>query len=596
MQHSESFEEKCDKLLYSLRSLADMGETISGARSSEKAAGEILHIVLGTMGASKGTLLTLDGGHLTVTAARGASTGRRYPASNELLAKIEESGGKVLPRWEPGFPEEFKELCDTHFSELKVVLTLVLRAQNKTVGLMLLSKRFMNQEYSVDDLGVLETICRHVSVALYNFDLRRRIQSTNFQLSRKVLQLESLHDLGLSVASFKPRDETLLEVLYGSMSLLDARKAFYIEVDGSNLSIGPHIGVTEDQLTAFITNGTYSKKILSGKSFKLSASRTLKQFFGSSTCLAAPVKTAGKLFGSLTVIGKESKERKAQFSNDDKKVLEAFATQAAVALENAEMQEARIEQERIKKELETAAAIHRLIVPAPGDLPEIEGFRIYGHNYPCKEVGGDYFDVIPLPGNRFAFVICDVSGKGLSAALLVSTLQATFHSLLTSRKSLVEIVDEANKLLIRNTTAEKYASGFIGILDTTDGSLETVNAGHNEPLLIRPGGEVQKLYTGGFCLGMFDFSTYQSQKTRLAPGETIYLYTDGISEAFSPEGEEFGSERLVEIIRAKAGATPEELALEIEQAVREWTKQYAAGEGFSHDDFTQLAIQMTDRP
>ncbi|UCF05453.1 MAG: SpoIIE family protein phosphatase [bacterium] len=594
MEKPNSFEDTCDKLLYSLKSLADMGETISGVRSIEKAAREILHIVLGTMGASKGALLKLDGTRLTVTAARGVSAGTSITASRELLLELENAGANFLLRWEPGFPEELKKLCDTLLPELAVVLAVILRAQNKMVGLFVLSKRFMHQMYSREDLEVLDTICRHVSVALYNFDLRRKIQATNFQLSRKVLQLESLHDIGLSVASFKPRTETLLEVLYGSMSLLDARKSFYLEARSGMLSIGPYVGVNEAQLESFIAHKTYTKKLLSGKSLKLSASRTVKQIFGSGTCLAVPVKTSNKLFGSLAVIGKESKEKHASFSSDDKKLLEAFATQAAVALENEEMQEAMIEQERLKKELETAAAIHRLIVPAPEDLPSVEGYRIYGHNFPCKEVGGDYFDVIPISKNRFGLVICDVSGKGLSAALLVSTLQATFHSLFQSHMTLLEIVDQANKLLIRNTTAEKYASGFFGIIDTSDGTLETVNAGHNEPLLVHGNGEIEKIYTGGFCLGMFESSSYQSQKTELSPGDILYLYTDGISEAFSPDGEEFGTGRLEAFIKSKAGAPPEELLREIERTIREWTGQYTPGESFAHDDFTQLAIQLAD--
>jgi sigma-B regulation protein RsbU (phosphoserine phosphatase) len=338
----------------------------------------------------------------------------------------------------------------------------------------------------------------------------------------------------------------------------------------------------------------YAKKLLAGKSVKLSTSKAVKKIFGSGTFLAVPVKTSNKLFGTLAVIGKESKEKRASFSNDDKKLLEAFATQAAVALENDEMQEAIIEQERFKKELETAAAIHRLIVPAPGDLPTVEGYRIYGHNFPCKEVGGDYFDVIPISENRLGLVICDVSGKGLSAALLVSTLQATFHSLFQSHMTLLEIVAQANKLLTRNTTAEKYASGFFGIINTSDRTIETVNAGHNEPLLIHGNGKMEKLYTGGFCLGMFESSSYESQITELSPGDILYLYTDGISEAFSPDGEEFGTGRLETIIRSKTGAPPEELLREIERIIREWTGQYTPGESFAHDDFTQLAIQLTD--
>lgn len=592
MNTSNSFEEKAGKLSYCIESLADMGETISGVRSIEKAAEEILRIVLGTVGASSGTILTLENSVFAVTAGRGTETGKSYPVSEDVLSQLATVEKRLLHRWEPDFPEQLKIFCDKYFSGFEVVLAGVLRAQKKLVGLLLLSKRFMNQDYSEDDLHMLDMICRHVSVAIYNFDLRKRTSAANFRLSHKVLQLESLHDIGLSVAAFKPRRETLQEVLYGSISLLDARKAFFLENHGDRLELGSSVGVDAERLSAFIHHPAFSKKLLTGTPLKLRSSRIARKFFGSETLLAVPVRTSNKLFGTLAVIGKETVDERPVFSSDDKKLLDAFATQAAVALENSEMQDALIEQERLKSELETAAAIHRLIVPAPEDLPSIAGYNIYGHNYPCKEVGGDYFDIIPLSDERFAFVICDVSGKGLSAAMLVSTLQATFHSLLQSSLPLVEIANRANKILYRNTTLDKYSTGFIGIIDIRDGNLETVNAGHYAPLLLRTSGEVEKLIEGGLGFGMFDFATYDSQRSRLSPGDTIYLYTDGISEAFSPEGEEFGTERLEDLVRLRAGIAPDELVLEIEQVIRDWTGQYAPGEGFAHDDFTQLAIRM----
>jgi sigma-B regulation protein RsbU (phosphoserine phosphatase) len=592
MKSPASFEDKYDRLLYSLRSLADMGETISGVRSVAKASNEILHIVLGTMGVSKGALLTLEGGRLTVSAARGAECGKHHRASEEMLVELERTDTNLLARWSDEFPAELKAFCDKSFSGFKVVIASILRAQNKMIGLLLLSKRFMSQEYTAEDLQLLDMICRHVSVALFNFDLRKRIQAVNFQLSHKVLQMESLHDIGLSVASFKPKKEMLHEVLFGSMSLLDAQKAFYLEIDGGKLAVGSRVGVTEEQLSSFIGNSTYTRKLLAGKTLMHRSSRVSKKIFGSETLLAVPVGTSKRLFGTLAVLGKETVRKHPSFSRDDRKLLEAFATQAAVALENAEMQQAIIEQERIKQELETAADIHRLIVPSPADLPVIEDFSIYGHNYPCKEVGGDYFDIIPISDEKFGLVICDVSGKGLSAALLVSTLQATFHSLFQSHMNLVEIAHKANKILLFNTTSDKYASGFMAIVHVKDGCIESINAGHNEPLVLRSSGAVEKLSTGGFCLGMFDFTTYSSQTTKLSPGDTVYLYTDGISEAFSPDGAEFGIDRLEEFVTTKAGASPKRLLLEVEQRIREWTNQNMPGEGFAHDDFTQLAIQM----
>ena len=117
---------------------------------------------------------------------------------------------------------------------------------------------------------------------------------------------------------------------------------------------------------------------------------------------------------------------------------------------------------------------------------------------------------------------------------------------------------------VLSRTIEKFETAFIGIVNMADGTMETINAGHNEPLLLRSTGNVEKLYEGGFILGMFDFATYTSQTTTLLPSDFVYLYTDGISEAFSPEGEEFGTERLEQIVKSKAGKPPRELLEEIE--------------------------------
>ncbi|MDP8208984.1 MAG: PP2C family protein-serine/threonine phosphatase [Candidatus Electryonea clarkiae] len=253
-----------------------------------------------------------------------------------------------------------------------------------------------------------------------------------------------------------------------------------------------------------------------------------------------------------------------------------------------------LEQERISQELETAAAIQKRMVPAPDQLPVIERFLSYGHNFPCKEVGGDYLDIIPISEGRYGFVICDVSSKGLPAALLVSSLQATLHSLLLGNLNLVEIAERTNRILFHNTSSEQYATAFIGIIDTVNCTIETVNAGHNAPMLLKMSGKIEKLDAGGIVLGAFDDSKYSSQKVELEPSDSIYLFTDGVSEAFAPDGEEFGDERLEKLVISKAGKSPREMLLEIEHTIRDWTNHSNSGNGFAHDDFTQMAIQRVD--
>ncbi len=245
----------------------------------------------------------------------------------------------------------------------------------------------------------------------------------------------------------------------------------------------------------------------------------------------------------------------------------------------------------MEAELETAASIQRLIVPKPEDLPRIDGFEVYGYNYPCKEIGGDYFDIIPCGNGRIGMVMCDVSGKGLSAALLVSNLQATFHSLFNTELPLVEIAARANKILFSNTLPEQFASGFIGLLNIREGVLETVNAGHNAPMLVRITGDMEKLDKGGICFGMFDDTRYESQSVKMMAEDILYLYTDGVNEAFTPAGTEFDEKRLEPLVRSLAGLDAKNFLIKVETVVSEWTQTDCPENGFEHDDFTQMALK-----
>lgn len=585
-------QEKIDRLQYILEALADIGETISGSQTIGKASKEILHIVMGAVGVSKGALLILQGKYLTVCAARGTQIGKICILSDKLLNELNSTETKLLLRWCDEFPEQLKKICNDNFRELETVSAIILRAQSRIIGLLLLSKRYMEQNYQSEDLKILASICKHVSVALYNFSLRSETQKANFRLSQKVLQLESMQDLSLSIASFKPKTEMLREVINGAVSLIDAEIAFILEIEGDKLAASERIGIEKDLQSLFAASN-YPDKILSGHILRFRSSKKIKSILGTGSLLAVPILTSQKKFGIIVVAGKESKDSRPEFSEDDEKLLKAFAAQAAVSLENMEMQKVMIEQERLKYELETASAIQQLIVPKPEELPQIEGCEIYGYNYPSKEVGGDYFDIIQITDKKWGLIICDVSGKGLPAALLVSTLQATFHALFKVDMGLTEIADRANKLLFNNTTPDKYSTGFIGIIDIDKGIIETVNAGHNQPLLLRNSGEVRKLGIGGVCFGMFDYSTYHSQISQLYPGDTLYLFTDGVSEAFTPDGEEFDDERLEELVKSLKAKNPKDMLMDIEHTIRDWTQQFKEGEGFSHDDFTHMAIKYS---
>ena len=235
-------------------------------------------------------------------------------------------------------------------------------------------------------------------------------------------------------------------------------------------------------------------------------------------------------------------KRVATFSTLDRKILDALGAQAGSILENARLIEQERERQRLEQELNIAREIQQALVPQ--GLQDYPHFSITGMHRPCYEVGGDYFDVCPLSDGRIAVLIADVAGKGLGAALLTTMLQGALSGM-TLGVDPVKVFNHLNRFLCDRAAVGRYATMFFGLL-APDGSLEFVRAGHPSPLLLRQG-EVSELYsTGSFPVGLVEQATFPSAHIELEPGDTLLLYTDGVTEAENGERELFEDRRLKE--------------------------------------------------
>ncbi len=243
----------------------------------------------------------------------------------------------------------------------------------------------------------------------------------------------------------------------------------------------------------------------------------------------------------------DSRHQAGLFTEIDLKVLTHLANVAAVKIENARLFEHALAAEAMKQELETAAEIQNHLLP--GDGPTIPGFQLDGISRPCRAVGGDYFDYIPLPEGRLAFAVGDVAGKGMPAALLMCSLQASLHALTDQNFSPEETTARLNRLLCRKIPANRFVTFFFGILDPGTHTLIYANAGHNPPAVLRADGGLQRLAPGGTHLGFFDASTYRSGQVMFEPNDFLVCYSDGVTEARSPAGEEFGEQKLIDLVR-----------------------------------------------
>jgi sigma-B regulation protein RsbU (phosphoserine phosphatase) len=274
--------------------------------------------------------------------------------------------------------------------------------------------------------------------------------------------------------------------------------------------------------------------------------------------------------------------RPAAFSKLDRQILDALAADAASILDNARLVERERERQRLEEQLNIARGIQQALLP--------RGFREYPHlaisgiNTPCLAVGGDYFDVFPLSDNRTAFLIADVSGKGLGAALLTNLLQGALSGM-TLGTDPARVFSHINRFLCDHAEVGRYATMFFGILDD-QGHLEFINAGHPSPFLIRRGVAEEAFTEGSYPVGLVPEAEYTTTCLQLEPGDTVVLFSDGITEAMDPEEQLFGVGRLREVLSGHMD-TPLD---EIQRSVLESVENFARG-AHQADDVTLLLVR-----
>ena len=275
--------------------------------------------------------------------------------------------------------------------------------------------------------------------------------------------------------------------------------------------------------------------------------------------------TGGDLkHGALLGVIYLDSRRIAGFSAIDRQILDALGVQAASILDNARLVEQERERQRLEQELSIARTIQQALVPH--GLHDFPHLAVTGVHNPCTEVGGDYFDVVPVDEDRTAFLIADVSGKGLGAALLTTMLQGALSGLSMGADP-VKVFNHINKFLCRHNEVGRYATMFIGIVGR-DGMLEYIKAGHPSPLLLRKG-KVTELYNeGSFPVGLIPEADYESARMQLEPEDTLFLFSDGVTEAENPNHDLFEVSGLSQALAGKVDVPVETLQQSILEAVQ----------------------------
>ncbi len=303
--------------------------------------------------------------------------------------------------------------------------------------------------------------------------------------------------------------------------------------------------------------------------------------------LLVQVRTKERLIGVFSL-----SLRRGQFpySVADKETLMSLAGQLALVIENARLAERMVAEERLRRELALAAEVQRRLLP--DRPPECLAVELAGFCQPARGVGGDYYDFIKFDNQRLGVAIADVAGKGIAAALLMSTVQATLRSLSAdgaANGSLADMVATLNRLLCNSTKGANYVTFFYAQFDQTTQRLTYVNAGHNPPLFFRANSssDFRSLSSGGMFVGMFEGCGYEQEVVQMRSGDALIAFTDGLPEARNAQDEEFDEERIKEALVATARLSAPEIRDEIARRVKEWVASAP-----QHDDLTFIVMKV----
>ena len=417
-------------------------------------------------------------------------------------------------------------------------------------------------------------------------------QTVAAQVAREGDLLALISKVGITLLSSSTLEQTLEQIVSLVFEAVPADRCLLMMRDEDNEELKVAVARLRDRVGEVgeirVSRNVMDEVVIKGKSVLTSDAQHDPRFAsgtvvlqGVRSVLAVPLGVSEKVFG---IIYADSPIAEGRFTEDHLKVLTTLASVAAIRVENARLVEARFQQERLERELQLAMEIQQRFQPtAP---PSVPGYELQGISFPCYEIGGDYYDFIQREDGRLVIALGDVSGKGTAAALLMSSLHAAIHAQTGSHDTLVKTISAVNRYLADNIPSNRFVTLFYAELDPESGALSFLNAGHNPPLIVHAAGTVEQLASGGLPLGIKADAEYREGRTHLQMGDVLVIYSDGVTEAASPSGEEFGPTRLYEVVSRNVDASAAGIRDRIESALTKFSQGTQAA-----DDITLVIVK-----
>lgn len=425
----------------------------------------------------------------------------------------------------------------------------------------------------------------------------RRIPTTELlkgQFTSRTELLGLISKVGVALLSSSGLEETLDQVASLVFEAVPAERVVIMlrdekEAENMRVMIARIRGQEERLQEVRVSHSVMDEVLKNGRSVLTADAQQDPKFAtqtvmlqGIRSVLAVPLSVDERtIFGMIYA---DSPTYTTTFTEEHLNILTTLASVASIRVENAALVDERMERERMERELELATEIQQRFQPSAP--PALTGYEFQGISFSCYEIGGDYYDFIRREDGKMVVALGDVSGKGTAAALLMSSLHAAVHAQISATSSIPHTVSSVNKYLAENTPTNRFVTLFIGELDPETGKLIYINAGHNPPLLCRADGTITQLDSGGLPLGLMEMAQYESGELTLGQGDILVVYSDGVSEATNEAENEYGLERLEQVIRTHRGASAAGLRDKIESSLSSFTMNAPAA-----DDVTLLIVK-----
>lgn len=479
-------------------------------------------------------------------------------------------------------------------AENKVAMVLPISAGDRHIGLIGLGTKATKQPFTPAELEFVKSLVNMSATAVQNSLMVTELKKANRDLDHKIQQLNTLFDLSQEFNASIDRKQLVKLLSFALMGQLLVNKYLFLmrrtgeTADGEKIAFETVAvrGIREKQLDE-VTIGALEcaeETILLQEEQVDDEWQTLQNL---GFRLVLPIQHQGSTCAVLCLGPKMTKQA---YGTDDMDFLYALGNLAFVSLQNSYLVEAQIEKERLEEEMRLARDIQVGLLPR--ELPPVAGVEVASLALPSREVGGDYFDVIPLADDRVLMAIADVTGKGVPASLLMANLQACLHVMVPMDLAIEAAIDHINRVICQNTSYDKFITFFSGIFNTKNRQFQYVNAGHNPPMLLRADGTIELLEVGGLLLGVMKGMPYLSEHVTLNPGDVLAMFTDGVTEAMSPEEEEYEEHRLEAVLRAHQA----ESATDILEAVREDIRRFTDDAPILSDDLTMIVVKVAEPP